>query len=66
MRADCVVVDGLFCGVLGLVGGVFFAIGLFGVGLNPLWWGLVVVQWKGSMVPIGIGRPEVVAYASVG
>ena len=56
----------LFVGVLGLVGGVFFAIGLFGVGLNPLWWGLVVVQWQGSVVSIGIGRPEVVAYASVG
>ena len=56
----------LFCGVLGLVGGVFFAIGRFGVGLDPRWWGLVVVQWKGSVVSIGIGRPGVVAYANVG
>ena len=55
-----------FCGVLGLVGGVFFAIGLFGVGLSPLWWDLVGVQWQGSVVSIGIGRPGVVAYASVG
>ena len=44
----------------------FFAIGLFGVGLNPLWWGLVVVQWQGSVVSIGTGRPGVVAYANVG
>ena len=43
-----------------------FAIGRFGVGLDPQWWGLVVVQWQGSVVSIGIGRPGVVAYASVG
>ena len=28
---------GLVCGVLGLVGGVSFAIGRFGVGLGPQW-----------------------------
>ena len=28
--------------------------------------GLVVVQWQGSVVSIGIGRPGVVACASVG
>ena len=60
------VVDGLGDGVLGLVGGVFFAIGQFGVGLDPQWWGLVVVQWQGSVVSIGIGRLGVVACASVG
>ena len=43
-----------------------FAIGLFGVGLNPLWWGPVVVLWRGGVVSIDIGRPGVVAYASVG
>ena len=53
-------------GSLGPVGRVSFAIGQVGVGLGPQWWGLVVVQWQGSVVCIGIGRLGVVAYASVG
>ena len=36
------------------------------MGLDPQWWGLVVVQRQGSVASIGIGRPGVVAYASVG
>ena len=28
----------------------FFAIGLFGVGLNPLWWGPVVFAWRGPRI----------------
>ena len=36
------------------------------MGLDPQWWGLVVVQWQGSVMSIGIGRPGVVASASVG
>ena len=35
-------------------------------GLDPQWWGLEVVQWRGSVESIGIGRLGVVAYASVG
>ena len=51
---------------LQLVVGVSFAIGQFGVGLDPQWWGLVVVRWQGRVASIGTGRPGVVAYASVG
>ena len=59
--------DALFVGgSLGPVGGVSSAIGQFGVGLDPQWWGLVVVRLQGRVAPIGTGRPEVVAYASVG
>ena len=53
-------------GSLGPVGGVSFVIGQFGVGLDPQWWGLVVVRLQGRVASIGIGRPGVVAYASVG
>ena len=48
------------------VGGVSSAIGQFGVGLGPQWWGLVVVRLQGRVASIGTGRPGVVAYASVG
>ena len=53
-------------GGLCTVEGVSSAIGQFGVGLDPQWWGLVVVRLQGRVASIGIGRPGVVAYASVG
>ena len=53
-------------GSLGPVGGVSFAIGQFGVGLDPRWWGLVVVRLQGRVASIGTNRPGVVADASVG
>ena len=41
-------------GSLGPVGRVSFAIGQFGVVLDPQWWGLVVVRLQGRVASIGL------------